>query len=200
MAGLFYTFRRCSTLILAGASCLMVPVSAGAHEFTAALEQMAHDHIAHIASDPDIVRAVKEQNLQTALLGDAEIEALDQTWRAEVDAVDQPFISEVMGKPGSTLLFNYQEQAEGLFTEMFVTDARGLNVVQSTMTSDYWQGDEDKWQQSFGQGPGAIHISDIEYDDSSQVFQSQVSIPVVDSITNEAIGAITVGVDLWYLE
>ena len=74
-------------------------------------------------------------------------------------------------------------------------DARGLNVAASGVTSDYWQGDEAKFRETFGKGPRAMHISEVEFDESSQTFQSQLSVPIVDPVTQEPLGAITVGLN-----
>jgi hypothetical protein len=74
-------------------------------------------------------------------------------------------------------------------------DARGLNVAASTPTSDYWQGDEAKFTDTYSQGPGAIHVGDVEFDESTQSYQGQVSIVVVDPDTGNPIGAITVGLN-----
>ena len=74
-------------------------------------------------------------------------------------------------------------------------DQRGLNVAASHATSDYWQGDEAKFTQSFGLGAGAIHCGDIEFDESSQTYQGQVSVSIVDPETQAVIGAITFGLN-----
>jgi hypothetical protein len=63
------------------------------------------------------------------------------------------------------------------------------------VTSDYWQGDEDKYSMTYPKGPGAVHFSDVEFDESSQTYQAQISIPLVDTATNEVVGALTVGVN-----
>jgi hypothetical protein len=62
-------------------------------------------------------------------------------------------------------------------------------------TSDFWQGDEAKWQKSFSAGPDAIFVDDVEQDESTQKFEVQTSMTVVDPATGKAIGAITVGLD-----
>ena len=80
-------------------------------------------------------------------------------------------------------------------TEIFVTDARGLNVAASDLTSDYWQGDEEKHSETYAQGTGGFYISEVELDDSTQRYQAQVSFTLVDPATGQAIGAVTVGVD-----
>lgn len=75
-------------------------------------------------------------------------------------------------------------------------DNKGLNVAQSDITSDFWQGDEAKWQNTFLKGPGAFDIGEVEEDESTQMFQSQISYTVTDPATGNAIGAITVGVNV----
>ena len=75
-------------------------------------------------------------------------------------------------------------------------DDKGLNVAQSSVTSDYWQGDEAKWQKTFQAGPNAYHIGDVEEDESTQMFQSQVSYAITDPASGKVIGAITVGVNV----
>lgn len=81
-------------------------------------------------------------------------------------------------------------------TAVFAVDNRGLNVAQSVESSDYWQGDEAKWQKTFGNGSGDIHISEVEFDESTGSYQSQVSMPISDPSTGELIGAITLRINV----
>jgi hypothetical protein len=67
-------------------------------------------------------------------------------------------------------------------------------VAMSDKTSDYWQGDEAKFKKSFNNGEGAVFIDDVKFDDSSQAYTVQVSVPVIDG--DKVIGAITFGIDL----
>ena len=80
------------------------------------------------------------------------------------------------------------------FSEIFVMDNLGANVAMSDKTSDYWQGDEAKFKESFKGGAGAVHIGDVEFDDSSQLYTVQISVPVKDG--TKVIGAITFGIDV----
>jgi hypothetical protein len=75
-------------------------------------------------------------------------------------------------------------------------DAKGLNVGQSDVTSDYWQGDEAKWQKTYGAGSGVVFVDGVEEDESTQALQSQASVTISDPETGEPIGAITVGINL----
>ena len=88
-----------------------------------------------------------------------------------------------------------QEKAEpaGAITEIFVMDGWGWNVAQTGGTSDYFQGDEGKWQKTFASSdPNEIEVLDIVEEDG--IRYAQVSLPIKDGDKN--IGAVTVGVDV----
>jgi hypothetical protein len=146
-------------------------------------------------SDPVVIAAIKAQNEKNAGLAPADIEALDQKWRAEVEAADKPMITEVLGNELSKFLQEKQAGSEGAVAELFVMDAKGLNVGQSDVTSDYWQGDEDKFSKSFGAGKDAIFVDEVEKDESTQALQSQASVTISDE-SGTPIGAITIGVNM----
>ena len=82
-----------------------------------------------------------------------------------------------------------------MIAEVFIMDAQGLNVAASAVTSDYWQGDEAKFQQTYGVGPDAVHISEVELDESTQTYQAQVSLSLTDPATGALIGAVTFGLN-----
>ena len=147
--------------------------------------------------DTEIVRmAISAQNQRLNKLEQAKIDTLDKQWRAEREADDKPLIAATLSNPLSVYLARMQGRSLGLYAEIFVMDQNGLNVGQSSITSDFWQGDEAKWQKSFGAGPGALHIDEAERDESTQLMQSQASLPIEDPQTGKVIGAITVGVNL----
>ena len=146
-------------------------------------------------NDPVIIEAIKAQNVANAKLGDADIDALDKKWRGEVDGSDHAMIDGVLGNALSKFLQEKKTGSSGTITEIFVMDAKGLNVGQSDTTSDYWQGDEAKFQKSFGAGKDAIFVDEIEKDESTQTLQSQASVTISDD-KGTPIGAITVGVNV----
>jgi hypothetical protein len=185
------------TIILAAmAAIFFVPAAQAAGEHDAAIRKLVDNTIKGWVSDPAIIQAIRSQNTSNAALSQSDIEALDQKWRAETAASVKPLISEVLARPASQKLLRHKNEGEGLFTEIFVMDNRGLNVAQSDPTSDYWQGDEAKWKKSFLAGPDAVFIDDVEFDDSTQTYQSQVSIAVPDPDTGAVIGAVTIGINV----
>jgi sensor histidine kinase regulating citrate/malate metabolism len=169
---------------------------ANANEFQSELEALANGRAMEVASSSEVIEAVKAQNMETSGYDQAKIDELDKAWRAEADAADQPLMDKLLENDLSAYLADVQSESGGLFTEIFVMDAKGLNVGQSDVTSDYWQGDEAKWKKTFLVGKGAVHVGDLEKDDSTQMLQSQVSIPVTDPDTGENIGAVTFGVNV----
>lgn len=175
---------------------VLMSASAFANDFKDELTALAKGPITEIVQAAEVVEAIKAQNAETAGYDQAKIDELDKTWRAEAEASDQPMIDKVLDNALSGYLLAAQDASGGKYTEIFVMDAKGLNVGQSEVTSDYWQGDEAKWQQTFLVGPGAVHISDLEKDDSTQMLQAQVSVSIVDPATNEVIGAVTFGVNV----
>jgi hypothetical protein len=146
-------------------------------------------------NDPIIIKAIKAQDAKNANLKQADIDVLDKKWRAEVETDSHPFIDSVLGNEVSAFLKAKQEASGGTITEIFVMDDRGLNVGQSDVTSDYWQGDEAKFQKSFGVGPDALFVDSAEKDESTQMLQSQASMTIKDE-TGKPIGAITIGINL----
>jgi hypothetical protein len=171
------------------------PAVSAENEFAGPLTDLGNNALREIATNPVVIDAILAQNAISAGYDQAKIDALDQQWRAEVSAASKPLIDATLANAASQWLVEAQNGSAGLFTEIFVMDAKGLNVAQSTVTSDYWQGDEDKFALSYGAGASAIHLGEIEQDESTQTFQSQVSITIVDASGNP-IGAITAGVDL----
>lgn len=167
-----------------------------ANEFEAQLTELANGPVAEVIADSGLIAAIEAQNAVTAGYDQAKIDELDQQWRAEVGAGSSPLIDEVLGNDASAYLKGVQDASQGLFTEIFAMDAVGLNVGQSGVTSDYWQGDEAKWQNTYQ--AGGVDMGDVELDESSQTFQAQLSVPVKDA-SGATIGAITFGVNVEYL-
>lgn len=183
-----------SILVLGG--LVTLPAFAHAEEaHVAPVTAFVQEKVIPWLNDPAVISAIKAQNEKNAGLSQADIDALDQTWRAEVESADKPMIDAVLNNELSKFLQQKQAEAEGSIAEVFVMDSKGLNVGQSDVTSDYWQGDEDKFSKSFGAGKDTLFVDAAEKDESTQALQSQASITISDE-SGTPIGAVTVGVNL----
>ncbi|URK87756.1 hypothetical protein LP421_07950 [Rhizobium sp. RCAM05350] len=115
---------------------------------------------------------------------------------AEFSANVRPLIDTVIGSPLSKFLKEKQVASGGVITEIFVIDAKGLSIGESEVSSDYWQGDELKWQKTYLVGSSTLFVDAAEKDESTQTLQSQASLTVSDPQTGQPIGAITIGINL----
>lgn len=183
-------------LVAAAAGLLMSQTALAATDQKSAINDLVNSQIRGWVADAVVVRAIRSQNARHAGLSQADIDKLDKQWRAETKTTRRPLIDRVLANTLSGFLKGKKDEGEGLYTEIFVVDNRGLNVGQSDVTSDYWQGDEAKWKKTFLAGPDGLLIADVEFDESTQSYQSQVSFSITDPDTDEVIGSITVGINV----
>lgn len=183
-------------MVVSPAGSLAIAGSEGRH--VAPIRAFVESNVRPWLSDPGIIAILKQQNAVHARLRAGDIEALDKEWRAEVADGHYKLINKLLSDPISSMLLAKQGQLGGAVTEIILMDAYGLNVAQSAVTSDYWQGDEQKFQKSFGVGKGAFFISDPEKDVSTQLLQSHACLTIVDE-AGTPIGAIAIGIDLDFL-
>ncbi|WP_370638372.1 hypothetical protein [Aurantimonas sp. VKM B-3413] len=177
------------------ASAVALPATA-AEDHVPAVTEFVSGNLKAALQDPVVVAAIKAQNEKTSGLSQAEIDSLDKEWRAEIGSGGGKLVDEKLNSDLSAYLKKVKADQQGAITELFVMDAKGLNVGQSDPTSDYWQGDEAKWQKSFGAGPDAVFVDEVEQDESTQELQSQASFTINDPETGKPIGAVTAGVNL----
>lgn len=180
-------------IFTATAAMLMAAPSFASTDYVAQIERLVAGGLRAEIAAPVVLAAIREQNAQHAGLDQAGVDAMDLQWRAEIKAGDGPMVQETMSNAISAYLKDVQAKHGGLVTEIFVMDQLGLNVGQSERTSDFWQGDEAKFQKSYGAGPNALFVDEVEFDESTQTMQSQASFTMLDPATGAAIGAVTVG-------
>ncbi|WP_320043871.1 hypothetical protein [uncultured Desulfobacter sp.] len=175
--------------LLIGFSLILTPVLSNAEQAPAKVVELANSTLANIGKDPVIVKAVKDQNDKGMSLD--QIKAKDNEWKDTPGIAD--YMKSIMESECGRHLRGIQE-SESFYAEIFVMDNQGANVAMTDKTSDFWQGDEAKFQKSFNNGNGAVFVDDVEFDDSAQAYLVQVSVPVIDG--DKIIGAITFGIDV----
>ncbi len=149
----------------------------------------ANAELAKLGTDPVIVKAVKDENAKGKTL--VQIQEQDKAWQATPGIAD--YMKAMMESECGRHIRSIQKSAD-FYAEIFVMDNQGANVAMTDKTSDYWQGDEAKFKKSFNGGSGAVFVDDVKFDDSSQAYLAQVSVPVKDG--SQVIGAITIGIDV----
>jgi hypothetical protein len=145
--------------------------------------------IAKIGTEPAVVQAVNAQNAKGMSLD--RIKAMDKEWMATPGVND--FMKSLMENTCAKAIKTFKASAV-YYAEIFVMDNKGANVCMTDKTSDYWQGDEAKWTKSYNNGAGGTDVGDVKFDDSTQAYEVQISVPVKDG--GKVIGAVTVGVNV----
>ena len=179
-----------AAILLITALLILAPMTlAMAEEAPQKIKDLAQSKLAGYGQDPVIVKAVVAENAKGKTLD--QIKAKDKLWQETPGIAD--FMKAIMESECGQYLRGIQK-SEPYFAEIFVMDNQGANVAMTDKTSDYWQGDEAKFKKSFNNGAGAVFVDDVEFDDSSQAYLVQISVPVSDG--GKVIGAITFGIDV----
>lgn len=135
-----------------------------------------------VASDPEVLQALRGKNASGESL--AEIRRKDADWTANAQ---HPLRRRLSSGPCAQRLRDLT-QAEPMVTEVILMDARGANVCISRETSDYWQGDEEKFQKPYQEGHD-IFMGEAAFDQSTGVYALQISALVWDG--DAKAGALT---------
>jgi hypothetical protein len=141
-----------------------------------------------VTNDPVFRKAVLEQNAKGVSL--EKIQEMDKVWIAAEDEI--PLHKETLEHPATKRIQELSAQHPAI-GETFLMDNQGANVAQNALTSDYWQGDEDKWKESFNGGTGGLYVGKKEFDKSAEEWLRQIALPIFDE-KGVAIGAICYGI------
>lgn len=99
---------------------------------------------------------------------------------------DKAFRARHLDSPGAKKLKELQSGSNGAIVECFVTCAKGANVCQTLVTSDWYQGDEEKFTRVAT--TGLMFAAQPKRDDSVGKVGVQVSIPVMDDDGKTLLG------------
>jgi hypothetical protein len=142
--------------------------------------------IAEWANTGALGEAVLAQNRKARTL--EEIQKIDAAWTGDgdLDGLDRELLENDCAKA----LRSFTTAIPG-FKESFAMDDLGALVCMTQRTSDYWQGDEPKWQRSFNEGRGALYIGKVAWDESAEATLVQITVPIMSN--GRAVGALTMG-------
>lgn len=179
----------------AGSMAMRAPAAAGNLVYEQAARAYVAAAIQPWLDDPTIIAAIKTQNAAFAGLTKADILKYDQEWRSEAAHGGGPLIEELLARRLSHFLKSKQNESEGVISEIFLMDNHGLNVAQSVQTTDYWQGDENKFLRTYSVDNRNWFVDHPERDESNTLMDVQASVTIRDA-SGARIGAIAVTIRL----
>jgi hypothetical protein len=140
--------------------------------------------IQRIAADPEMLKAVRAKN--------ASGETMDEVQRKDREWAQNPQFPLRKALTSGACAERLRDLTKGdaNVAEVILMDKNGANVCVSRETSDYWQGDEAKFQKTFG-ADKALFVDEPAFDQSTNVFAIQMSAIVYDG--GAKVGALTLG-------
>ena len=139
-----------------------------------------------VASDPVILAALVAKNSEGESM--AAVQAKDREWIAGSTALQRKLTSSECAARLRELI-----EDDALIVEALLMDAQGALVCASSAPSDYWQGDELKWQRTYEQG-ARVFVDEPAHDASTDTYAIQLSVQVLRD--DRAIGALTLTLKL----
>lgn len=146
--------------------------------------------VSSINADDSLKKIINDHNSRYSTITADQIQALDQRWRKGDSAVIDPILNNKLAQH----LANEIKKSNDLIAEIIIMGAKGLNVAAYPKTTDFFQGDEAKWQETFAKGPTAKHVGKVGRDDSTEKFLEQISQSLI--VDGKLVGAITIGFDI----
>jgi len=154
----------------------------------AKLQKLIVEKLLPLCANQVFAQEVKTQNDKHVSLD--EIKSIDEQWQNAEDEL--PIHAEKMGNACAKEIVRLVKELK-VVGECFVMDNQGANVGQNALTSDYWQGDEGKWKNSFNEGKGGVVVEERKYDKSSDTVDQKVALPILDA-EGKVIGSVCYGV------
>ena len=179
---------------------ILAPLNSMANdpEYMNKLEKFINGELKKISYEDIIINSVRRQNDKNYNLSDKDLKALQRRWISQKNKKKQPLIDEQMGNIVSRYLKKIQEDSNEKYTQIIVIDNKGLNVGQSIVTENYLQSGQDIWKKTFGNTSYKDYISDLYYNDTTGLFQVDVSFIITSD--DQPIGVLYAGIDIELLE
>lgn len=149
-----------------------------------------------IANTPGPLQAVSLANRQYEHLSEealrTKIGAIEQTWESsETDGLSQRILTSDLARQ-----LRRVRELNPTLLKITVADVTGAAVAATDRPADYYQGEGESWQAISSGGLGAIHVSDLRYDDKSRLYYLSIAYPILQEGTGKFIGAVTAMADV----
>ena len=135
-----------------------------------------------MARDAELVAAVAAKNAEKET--PEAVQKKDKDWTSRPDS---PLRKALVSSPCAQRL-RQLIAPDSMVVEAILMDNQGANVCVSRETTDYWQGDEPKWQKTFKAGQ-EVFVDEPAFDESASSYAVQLSVPVSEG--GQRTGALT---------
>ena len=149
-----------------------------------------------IANSPSIVQAVNSANRSYERLSEeavrGKVDAIENKWNtSEGDVLSRSILASDLARE-----LRRDRELNGQLLKITVADVNGATVAATEKPLHYFQTDREYWRLVYSQGQGAVHVSDVRYDEQNRLYYVNVAYPILQEGTGRFIGAVTTLVDL----
>ena len=152
--------------------------------------------VSAIAGDTAIVDAVKASDRQYTGVGEeataARLQRIEGQW-------DTPNADSLVKDMMSSRVSRWLQQQRGLnrrLLKIIVSDENGAAVAATGKPVHYVEADQQRWQAVYASGKGAVNVTEVRYDPSTQSDYVDIAVPVLEGDSGRFIGAVRALVDV----
>lgn len=143
-----------------------------------------------LAATPVIAEAAAESNRAYENASEQAVAARLQKMESDWNKPSaEPYVRQMLNSRASRLLNRYRE-IDRRFLRITLTDSRGGTIAATHKTLDYYQADEEFWQKIYANGRGAVHFTDVLYDEVTKSYYIGLGVPVMEEGSNRVIGVL----------
>ena len=148
-----------------------------------------------VANSPEAIQAVKTADRAYVGLSEeairAKIDLIEQSWQNfQSDGLPEGILASDLARQ-----LRRTRELKPILLKMTIADVTGATVAATDRPAHYFQTDRTMWMALASQGLGAIHVSDLCYDDQRHLYYVGMAYPILREGTGKFIGAVTAMVD-----
>ena len=165
----------------------------------ASTSQFVNDRIldvSAIAGEPNIVDAVKAANRRYTAMGEEPITARIQKIEGQWDTPSVDLLVKGILSSRTSRWLQRQHELNRRLLKIIVTDERGATVAATEKPVRYVEVDQQRWQDVYASGKGAISVADARYDASAQSDYVDIAVPILEEDSARFVGVVRALVDI----
>ena len=148
-----------------------------------------------VANSPQAMQVVNAAKTKYEGLSEdairAKIDATEQSWQNfQSDGLSESSLTSDLARQ-----LRRTRELKPTLLKITISDITGATVAATERPVHYFQTDRTMWMALASQGLGAIHVSDLRYDDESRLCYLSIAYPILQEGTGRFMGAVTSMVD-----
>lgn len=152
--------------------------------------------VSAIAADTAIVDAVKASHRQYQGAGEEAIAARIQKIEGQWDTPSADSLVKDMLSSRASRWLQQQRSLNRRLLKIIVSDENGASVAATGKPVHYAEADQQRWQAVYAGGKGAVNVTEVRYDASTQSDYVDIAVPVLEEESGRFMGVVRALVDV----